>query len=161
MIFNCIFPWDDILFNISISFWLSNPKLDMFSILTVISSIWDFSSSFNALILSNFPSSWLHCSLYTSSSFTISSKLFLYFSILYKNNPISIDFNSSLKFKYFLAFSDWAFNGSILDSISAKISLILSKFSFVLSNFLSDSCFLVLYLTSHCALLPGWGRRCC
>ena len=37
---------------------------------------------------------------------TSASKSFLYLSILYKNSPISIFFNSSFKFKYFFALSD-------------------------------------------------------
>ena len=72
------------------------------------------------------------------------------------NNPISILFNSSLKFKYFFAFSDWAFNGSIFVSISDKISFILSKFNFVCSNFFSLSAFLVLYFT-----IPAASSKIC
>ena len=67
--------------------------------------------------------------------------------MLYKNRPTSISFNSSLKSKNFLAFSDCNFKGSIFASISDKISLIRSKLSLVCSNFFSDSCFLVLYYT--------------
>ena len=134
-------------FNISISFWLSNPKFDISSICVVMLFILFFNSSFSAFILSKFFCSSSHWLLYISSSFTISSKLCLYFSILYINKPISIFFNSSLKFKYFLAFSELIFNGSIFVSISDNMSFILSKFSFVLSNFFSASCFLVLYFT--------------
>ena len=76
--------------------------------------------------------------------------------MLYKNNPISIDFNSSLKSKNFLAFSDCIFSGSIFASISDKISLILSKFSFVCSNFFSDSCLRVLYFTIPAASSKIW-----
>ena len=67
--------------------------------------------------------------------------------MLNRNSPISIPFNSSLKSKNFLAFSDCFFNGSIFASISAKISFILSKFNFVCSSFFSDSAFLTLYFT--------------
>ena len=134
-------------FNISISFWLSNPKFDISSICVVMLFILFFNSSLSAFILSKFFCSSSHWLLYISSSFTISSKLCLYFSILYINKPISIFFNSSLKFKYFLAFSELIFNGSIFVSISDNMSFILSKFSFVLSNFFSASCFLVLYFT--------------
>ena len=56
-------------------------------------------------------------------------------------------FSSSLRFRYFLAFSDCVFSGSMLVSISDNMSLILSKFNLVLSSFFSDSCFLVLYFT--------------
>jgi len=143
-------------FKTSISFWLSNPKFDIFSISSVISSILDFNSSFRILTLSSFPSSSLHWVCIISISFIISSKLSLYFAILYTNNPISIFFNSSLKFKYFLALSDWTCNGPKLPSISAKMSLILSKFNFVCSNFFSDSCFLVLYFT-----IPAASSKIC
>ena len=56
-------------------------------------------------------------------------------------------FNSSLKSKNCFALSACNLNGSIFASISDKISLILSKFSLVCSNFFSDSAFLVRYLT--------------
>ena len=134
-------------FNISISFWLSNPKFDISSIFVVISSITVFNSSLSCFVLSIFVSSSSHWLLNISSSFTICVKLSLYFSILYMNNPISMFFSSSLKFKYFFAFSELCFNGSILLSISDNISFILSRFNFVRSNFFSASCFLVLYFT--------------
>ena len=67
--------------------------------------------------------------------------------MLYKNNPISIPFNSSLKSKNFFAFSDCFFKGSIFTSISDKISFILKRFTFVCSSFFSESFFLTLYFT--------------
>ena len=134
-------------FSCSISFWLSNPKFDIFSICSVISSMLDFNSSFRIFTLSNFPSSSLHCDCITSISCTICCKFSLYFSILYTNNPTSIFFNSSRKFKYFFAFSDCVCNGPKLPSISEIISFILRRFNFVCSNFFSASSFLLLYFT--------------
>ena len=65
-------------------------------------------------------------------------------------------FNSSFKFKYFLALSACICKGSRFPSISDKISLILKRFNFVCSNFFSDSCFLVLYLT-----IPAASSKIC
>ena len=131
----------------SICFWLSNPIFCISSIFVVISSISSFNSSFKIFIFSSFPSSWFNVDFIISSSWTSASKSFLYLSILYKNSPISIFFNSSFKFKYFFALSDWSCNGSKFPSISIIISFILNKLSFVCSNFFSVSSFLDLYFT--------------
>ena len=76
--------------------------------------------------------------------------------MLYINSPTSIDLSSSLKSKNCFALSDCNFKGSIFASISANISFIRSKFNFVCSNFFSDSCFLVLYLT-----IPAASSKMC
>ena len=106
-----------------------------------------FNSSFNIFIFSNLPSSKLQFDEIISISSITFCKSCLYFSILYTKSPTSIFFSSCFKSKYFLALSDCSFNGSRFPSISVNISFILSKFSFVLSNFFSDSSFLVLYFT--------------
>ena len=72
------------------------------------------------------------------------------------NSPTSMFFNSSLRFKYFFAFSDCIFNGSKFASISVNMSFILNRFNFVCSNFFSDSCFLILYLT-----IPAASSKIC
>ena len=134
-------------FSFSISFSLSNPIFCISSILVVISSMLSFNSSFKILIFSNFPSSWFKVEFIISSSLVNSSKDCLYLSMLYKNNPTSIFFSSSFKFKYFLALSDCCCKGSKFPSISVNISFILNKLSLVCSNFFSVSSFLALYFT--------------
>ena len=131
----------------SIFFSLSNPKFCVSSIFAITSSNSFLRFSFKFWSTESLLSSSVFWEFITSISFINSSSFVLYVSILYRNSPISIDFSSSLKLKYFFAFSDWFFSGSIFASISDKISLILSRFSFVCSNFFSDSFFLALYFT--------------
>ena len=134
-------------FILSILFSLSNPSVWSLSISEEISSIWFFKSCFNSCISSSLLFSsrlWFSkISLFFSNSWSFSLNVFIFNT----NKPTSMFFNSSLKSKNFLAFSDCNLSGSIFASISDRISLILTRFSFVCSSFFSDSSLLVLYFT--------------
>ena len=143
-------------FIFSILFELSNPIFCIFSIWAVISSTTCLNSSLEACSASILLSSASFWEVIISSSFTSCSSFSLYVLILYINKPTSIDLSSSLKSKNCFALSDCNFKGSIFASISANISFIRSKFNFVCSNFFSDSCFLVLYLT-----IPAASSKMC
>lgn len=110
-------------------------RLCKFSISSVIISISSFNFCFKLFISSNllFSSSFWVFNICVSS--IIFANFSLYSFMLYTNSPISMFFNSSFRFKYFLAFSDCSFNGSIFCSISYIMSFILNRFSFVCSNF--------------------------
>ena len=68
-------------------------------------------------------------------------------SISSRNMLISYVFNSSFRFRYSLAFSDWRSNGPTCFSSSDRISLTRTRFWRSSSNFLTDILFLRLNLT--------------